>query len=107
MKRPPYTHAEAAQLCADFQHLTGEPYSCSNNAAIECVAVVPFDELNKQKFIVYYHLLNDPVLALTHEYKGLLFDVLVLATYEDKCDLLHASLHSWVGSMACGDIAAQ
>lgn len=96
MKKPPYSHKEAAQLCADFQHLVGERYNDTEDAMIECVAIVPFDENNKKKFIVYYHLLNDATIALNHEYKGLLFDVMVLATYPQKCDLLYKELDAWL-----------
>jgi hypothetical protein len=100
MKKPPYAHQEAAQLCADFQHLVGERYCNTDDATIECVAIVPFDESNKKKFIVYYHLLNDATTALQHEYKGLLFDVMVLATYPQKCDLLYKELHVWLEQAA-------
>ena len=98
MKLPPYSLAEAEKLCADHQYLTGERYDTDNdsNAVIECIAVVPFDELNKQKFIIYYHLLHDAVRALRHEYRGLLFDVMVLGTYTDKYDLLQTDLHKWL-----------
>jgi hypothetical protein len=96
MKKPPYSLSEATRLCSEFQYLVRERYNKDDEATIECVAVVPFDEMNKKKFIVYYHLLNDASIALNHEYRGLLFDVMVLATYPQKCDLLYSDLGSWL-----------
>jgi hypothetical protein len=95
MKKAPYNFKEAVQLCTDFKHLVGERFQKDDHAMIDEIAVVPFDELNKKKFIVFYHLINDAVTALNHEYRGLLFDVMVLATYPDKCDLLYKELHDW------------
>jgi len=78
----PYSLREAEAICGELQHLVGS-FSEHMRARIENVVVSPYDQHNKQRFFMYYHLLHgDASAALQHEYKGLLFDVVVVARDE-------------------------
>jgi hypothetical protein len=96
MKNAPYSLAEAEQLTHEYQYLTGQRFRSEGNTTIECVTVAPFDEINKKRFIICYLLFNDPLVALKHDYKGLLFDVLVVAASANRQELEHESLVTWL-----------
>ena len=99
MKQAPYSLEEAIQICGEYNYLTGQAFDPSMpiNSTIDCVAVVPFDNVNKRRFLIYYLLFNDAQSALNHEYKGQVYDVLVIArSTEDENDMLHESLHTWL-----------
>jgi len=99
MKQPPYSLEEAMKICSEYNYLAGHAFDPSMpiNSTIDRVAVVPFDEVNKRRFLIYYLLFNDAQSALTHEYKGLLYDVLVIArSTEDENEMLHESLYPWL-----------
>lgn len=98
MKRAPYTLQEAELLCNEYQYLVGRKFSPTSDLTIECVTVTPFDEINKKRFLIFYFLFNNAESALTQEYRGFLFDVLVIARSEyDEHDLLQEDLHTWIG----------
>ena|SRR5579872_3488236 len=98
MKKAPYSLQEAQQLCKEYQYLSGQPFEKENDFVIECVTVVPFDELSKERFLIFYFLFDNAESALAHEYKGLLFDVLVIArSTTDKHELLQEELVTWLG----------
>ncbi len=99
----PYSHQDAEKLSREFQYLIGASFAGNNavaesNARIECIAVTPFDHTSKQRFFLYYLLFdNDANLALAQEYKGLLFDVVVIARTSDD-EMVHEDLYSWLGN---------
>ena len=96
MKKAPYSFIEAESLCKEYQYLAGQPFSANGDAVIEFITAAPFDEENKNRFIICYLLFNNPEVALTSDYKGLLFDVLVFASSGGKTDLLHEDLYTWL-----------
>ena len=95
MKQPPYSLQEAENICKEYQYLSGTSFAPGINAPIQCVAVAPFSQSGKDRFIMYYFLLNDAVEALRQEYNGLLYDVMILACSEDQ-KLLHENIQSWL-----------
>jgi len=99
MKQAPYSLNEAQKICEQYQFLVGQAFDPEMpiNSTIECVTIAPFDQINKRRFIIYYLLFNDAQSALTHEYKGLLYDILVIArSTENDNDLLQENLHVWL-----------
>jgi hypothetical protein len=92
----PYSLQKAEQLCKEYQHLQGQCFSNDTQAAIDCIAVAPFDAENKNRFIVYYLLFDDANIALRQDYQGLLFDVIVIAGAKEGCEMLHESLDVWL-----------
>ena len=99
MKSAPYTLPEAEKLCAEYQYLVGKPFSKDSDSAITCVAIAPFDQNSKNRFTIFYLLFNDAESALSHEYKGFLYDVIVIASAPaDRNDLKQDSLHTWIAA---------
>jgi hypothetical protein len=98
MKNAPYSLTEAEKHSLEYKHLTGQPFKPDTDTTIECVTVAPFDEISKNRFILYYLLFDNPQIALNHDYKGLLFDVLVLASSPNKRELEHESLATWLAN---------
>ena len=96
MKRAPYTLPEAEKLCTEHQYLVGKHFSRDKDATITCVAIAPFDQNSKNRFTIFYLLFDDAETALSHEYKGLLYDVIVIASSpQDRNDLLQEDLCTW------------
>jgi hypothetical protein len=96
MKAAPYTLPEAEKICTEYQYLVGKPFGNSNDATISCVAIAPFDQNSKNRFTIFYLLFDNAETALTHEYKGLLYDVIVIASSpEDRNDLLQENIYTW------------
>ena len=108
MKDAPYTLPEAEKLCTQFQYLVGKPFSKGSDAVISCVAIAPFDQNSKNRFTIFYLLFDDAETALQHEYKGLLYDVLVIASPpQDRNDLLQEDIYTWVSkNLNAGDLKA-
>jgi hypothetical protein len=96
MKKAPYSLIEAEKLCKEYRNLAGQPFAKNSDATIEFITVAPYDEENKNRFIICYLLFNDPEIALTSDYKGFTFDVLVMASAKNNTGLLHESLHTWL-----------
>ena len=96
MKKAPYSLPEAEKLCQEYQFLVGQSFASDSNAVIECVTITPFDEISKKRFLIYYFLFNNAQSALAHEYKGLLYDIIVIArSVEDEHELLQEDLYTW------------
>lgn len=95
MKTAPYSLIEAKQICTDFQYLAGQSFGDNNGTPISCIAISPFDQMNKKRFIMYYLLFNDAEMALEQDFKGMLFDVLVMAPTLDG-QLFHEDLSTWL-----------
>jgi|GEM_PF-1257197 len=94
----PFSLSEAEKICSRFQDLVGLKYNPDNalSGNIECVAVTPYDATNKQKFILYYLLLENYTQAeQSLNYRGLLFDVLVFSRNQND-ELEHTDLSSWL-----------
>lgn len=96
MKAAPFSLAEAEHLCKHWHTLIGEPFDNESKAVIDCIAIAPFDQLNREKFIAYYLLFNDCKKALSFEYKGLLYAVLVIAVSEDKFQVYNEEITMWL-----------
>ena len=97
MKNAPYTLPEAEKLCTQYQHLVGKPFSKDNSAIVSCVAIAPFDQNSKNRFTIFYLLFDDAETALQHEYKGLLYDVIVIASApQDRNELFQECIYTWV-----------
>lgn len=93
----PYSIQEAEKLCNDFQYLIGTQLA-GTNATITDVVITPFDENNKYRFFLYYVLLdNNSKEALNQDYKGLLFDVVIIAKTPNE-DTIHQDLYTWLGN---------
>ena len=101
MKKAPYSLLEAERLRLDYQSLIGKSFASDSNAVIECVTISPFDEISRERFLIYYFLFDNAESALTHEYKGLLYDIIVIArSLEDEHELLQADLYTWINENA-------
>ena len=97
MKKAPYSLEEAEQMCKEYQHLVGQPFADSSDLIVECVTVTPFDEVNKKRFLIFYFLFNNAESALSHEYQGLLFDIIVIGrSVNDEHELLQEDLYTWI-----------
>ncbi len=101
MKTAPYTLPEAEKLCTEYQYLVGKPYGKDSDATISCVAIAPFDQNSKNRFTIFYLLFDDAETALSHEYKGLLYDVIVIASSpQDRNDLHQEDIYTWTHANA-------
>lgn len=97
MKKAPYTLAEARELLSEYQYLLGQSFDREEKFVIDCVTIAPFEEAARQRFLIFYFLLNNAESALAQEYKGLLYHVLVIGrSKEDKHDLRHEELQMWL-----------
>lgn len=100
MQHLPYTLSEAESLCEKLQHLVGYTFDPSNSSIgnVEAIAVSPFDQPNKKKFLLYYMLCCDLKKSLHEEYKGLLYDVIVIArSLDDANELVQYDIETWLG----------
>ena len=98
MTRVPYNIDEARNICKGLQYLIGRDFSPSdpNAGAIEAVIVTPFDQQSKKIFFTTFLLTEDADLCLS-QYRGLLYDVEVLARdTNDHNDLLHCDVEGWM-----------
>ena len=96
MKNAPYTLPDAEKLCTQYQYLVGKPFGKDSDAVISCVAIAPFDQNSKNRFTIFYLLFDDAETALQHEYKGLLYDVIVIASSpQDRNELHQEDLFTW------------
>ncbi len=102
MNPPPFIISEAKEFCEAHQYLVGTPYSNlhTKTAHICHIVVSPFDEINKNKFLLYFHLFGDPGDFMRDEYKEGEFDVLVVAESNQEGDkeFFHESLYNWVNN---------
>ncbi|HXS36907.1 MAG TPA: hypothetical protein VN721_09410 [Flavipsychrobacter sp.] len=99
MQRAPYTLEQATALCRNLQRIVGYAFdknlpSISN---IECVAVSPYDQTNRKMFMLYYLLSGNPLKALKEDYKGVQYDIIVIAhSVNDENDLVHYDINTWL-----------
>lgn len=102
MKNAPYSFCDAENIAREYGHLVGQPFGSERKYIIDCVVVTPFDELNKSRFLQMYMLCGDSVDALSGDYLGLLFDILVIGrAIDDEMDLVQERLSTWLGANSC------
>ncbi len=78
----PFSLQEAQNLCRDYQYLVGTPFD-RTITKIQAVIVTPFDSGFKQRFFAYYLLFDNNAALALEEYKGTLYDVVVMAETEE------------------------
>src|ERR1700733_7478732 len=102
MKKAPYTFHEAANLSEQFKHIIGKSFAPGSSFTIQCVAIAPFDQFNKNRFLNFYFLLNDEKSALDIDYKGLLYDVLIIGrSITEEFDFVQEDIGSWLSANQC------
>lgn len=76
----PFTLRQAKVLCKDLQTLVGTHFDAGHQGGrkVACVALAPFDDINKWIFVSNYLSYQDAEVALDY-YNGPFFDVLVIA----------------------------
>ena len=75
----PYTLDKAKKIREEFNYIIGTSLN-GDAALIEYLAITPFDEENKQRFFLYYLIMGESAQeAILNEYKGFLFDIVVVA----------------------------
>ena len=75
----PLTLRQAQNLARDYQDLVGQSFTQNDPCEhIECVAVAPYDEINKWIFVAYYTELKCPDQSIAY-YTGHFYDVIVMA----------------------------
>ncbi len=89
----PFSLQEAQNLCREYQYLVGMPFD-RNNAKIQTVIVTPYDSALKQRFFAYYLLFDNNAAMALEEYKGALFDVVIMAETEEGY-ALNENLTAW------------
>jgi len=99
MLRIPYTFDQAKSLCDKLQSFVGycfdlhSPEVCN----IECIAVSPFDCANKKIFLLNYLLTEDAEKSLKEDYKGLLYDVIIITrSVHNNLELVHEDVVTWM-----------
>ena len=76
---PPYSLEQAQYLFSMFKNVAGTEFE-EKDVLVEDIAVVPFDQSSRQRFILYYMVMGaDAQETVLQEYKGFLFDVIVIA----------------------------
>ena len=95
MKLPPYTLQEAKNLCAGYQSITGMPFDDEGNNTIDMVIVTPYDQNSKNRFLMLYLMLNDANAALSLDYSGNQYDVIVVSGSATAIGMQQKSLCMW------------
>ena len=76
---PPYSLEQAKYLSSVYRSLIGTRFG-NDKSQIEDVLIIPFDQASKQRFILYYMVMSqDAQDVVLEEYKGFLFDLLVIS----------------------------
>jgi hypothetical protein len=96
MKQPPYSYAEAKDICERFQHLKGQAFNKNGNGLVDLVVVSPFDHFKKNRFIMIYLMLNDAKAALELDYTGLQYDIMLISGSISDKGMEHRDLNSWL-----------
>lgn len=82
----PYTKEQARRVRDQYKHLEGQEY-LENDAGIgtiECVAITPYDDVNRYIFFEYYLDCLNPLKALEYYY-GPFYDVaFVVRSHSDQ-----------------------
>ena len=97
MRNAPYSLDEARKLCTEYEYLVGQSFAKDNDAVIECLIICPYDEASKKRFLIFYFLLNDAEMALSHGGQSMNYDVLVIArSVVDNQELHQLELSAWL-----------
>ena len=98
---PPYSLEQAKHLQSRYKGCIGAAFEESRTVLIDDIAVVPFEQASRQRFLLYYMVVGKKAQEqILQEYKGLLFDVLIIARnergeliYRDLCSYFSAARH--------------
>lgn len=90
----PYSYSDALEMCSKFQYLKGLSFG-NGPHIIDAIVVTPYDTNFKQRFFLYYLLFDSNCEEALQDYKGLLFDVCVVARDMQE-ELAHESLSTWL-----------
>lgn len=96
MKHPPYSFAEANELCEEFQYIKGNNYNESASSTISAVVVTPFDPVSKNRFVMLFLMLNDAKTVLSMDYAGAQYDVIVISGSIADNNFQYTNLLSWL-----------
>jgi hypothetical protein len=95
---PPYSLEQAKYLQNLYKGFIGAEFEENRNVLVEEIAIVPFEQVSRQRFILYYMVVGKQAQAqVLQEYKGLLFDILLIARNE-RGELIHKDLCSYLAS---------
>ena len=99
MRPPTYSLKDAQQIIHEYQYLIGQHFTKKDNIVIDSVIICPFDEASRKRFLIFYFLFNDAQKALSQEYKGLLFDVLIIGRSQaDVHELQQENIYTWLNA---------
>jgi len=75
-----FTREQAEMICCHYQSFVGKPYRNDTRTGwdIECIAVAPFDNLNKWLFVYFYEEKDDVESALSF-YGSEQYDVILIS----------------------------
>lgn len=97
---PPYSLEQARSLQDLCKGFVGAEFD-EKGVLVNDIAIVPFDQAHRQRFILYYMVMGNAAQeTVLEEYKGFLFNVLVLAQdeagqllYKELCSYINGSNH--------------
>ncbi len=96
MKHPPYSFAEANELCEEFQYIKGHNYNQSSSTSVSAVVVTPFEQVSKNRFVMLFLMLNDAKTVLSMDYAGAQYDVIVVSGSIVENNFQYTNLYSWI-----------
>jgi hypothetical protein len=96
MKLPPYTFSEARTLKEKHQHIIGLSYDADEKSAVDMVVVAPYEPASRNRFLMLFLMLNDAEAALSLDYNGNQYDVIVISGSADANGMQHRNLHNWL-----------
>lgn len=99
---PFFSKRTAEAICSAYAHLDKQPYIINGvrKGLIECVAVSPFDDVNKWHFLQEYTNCRHPVKALAF-YKPTFFDVILILQIDGEKDLSFEDIRTYLAK--CGE----
>ncbi len=94
---PFFTRRTAEAICRKYCHLDKQPYIIKGvtEGMIECVAVSPFDDVNKWHFLNEYKSCNHLVKALEF-YKPSFFDVILILQIDGEEELRFEDIRTYL-----------
>lgn len=93
---PPYSMEQAQYLLNMFKNVVGTEFE-EKGVLVEDIAIVPFDQASRQRFILYYMVMAGQAQDIVlQEYKGFLFDIVLLA-HNAAGEVVHKSLAEFLG----------
>ena len=95
MKHPPYNYQEAKELSGEYQHIIGLSYDRKQTAVVDMVVVAPHDQNSRNRFLMLYLMLNDADAALSLDYSGSQYDVMVISGSANATSMQQCSLCDW------------